>query len=540
MDIESNEVFEPSAPPVIGPPPIDWRAWTRRLLVCNPFFLCSAALLLFGVTRLSLDPNFLPQEQTNLLFNYSSLQFYELLVVGAAIILARRKIWYDSSLLVVVEHGLAFVPFMLISQGALLSPRLGTALALGAVLMTMLRGWAIRRAYPLFNLPPRVLCFGAVLLLVNAALPCVFPPMVENNPIEEWAIPNLVLWYVVLPLLVGGANLLPRPTRYGGLNPERHWLPLFVYALWGGGTGTHFWCLGYIGEQPFQIHYLAPAACIAAWTLWRRIPDCVQQPGARWEMAMLCLTFASPLVAFGEPTLFAVLALMNAAVYAMLLRRRAGTTQRLLRELLIGSAALLVLGLPENIGRLLLPEFTRMHALVLAAATAVFTSALRSRRMAVGFAAAVGAGISVALIFPNAPAHLTIETAAVFLLAHSLGWSRRDAAASFLRIVAGGLWVIDAGISIHTADWQTDVAIGSIALALSLAWWVVGRFYGERRHWIVLASSVAVILALPSDWLWQSGSPGLIALAASLALFVVGFVIAWTRHLWERINHTMH
>jgi hypothetical protein len=427
---------------------------------------------------------------------------------------------------------------MLISQGALLSPRLGIALALGAVLMTMLRGWAIRRAFPLFNLPPRVLCFGAVLLFLNAALPCVFPPMVENNPIEEWAIPNLILWYVVLPLLVGGANLLPRPTRYGGLNPERHWLPLFIYALWVAGSGTHFWCLEYIGEQPFQIHYLAPAACIAAWTLWRRIPDCVQQPGARWEMAMLCLTFASPLVAFGEPTLFAVLALMNAAVYAVLLRRCAGTTQRLLRELLIGSAALLVLGLPENIGRLILPEFTRMHAFVLAAATAVFTSALRSPRMAVGFAGAMGAGISVALIFPNAPVHLTIETATVFLLAHSLGWSRRDAAASFLRIVAGGIWVIDAGLWIHAAGWQTDVAIGSIALALSLAWWVVGRFYGERRDWIVLASSVAVILGLPSDWLWQNGSLGLIALAASLALFVVGFVIAWTRHLWERVHHT--
>jgi hypothetical protein len=212
-------------------------------------------------------------------------------------------------------------------------------------------------------------------------------------------------------------------------------------------------------------------------------------------------------------------------------------TQRLLRELLIGSAALLVLGLPENIGRLILPEFTRMHALVLAAATAVFTSALRSPRMVVGFAGAMGAGISVALIFPNGPAHLTIETATVFLLAHSLGWSRRDASASFLRVVAGGLWVVDAGIWIHTAGWQTDVALGSIALALSLAWWVARRLYDERRDWIVLASSLAVILALPSDWLWQSRSPGLIALAASLALFIVGFVIAWTRHLWERVPH---
>lgn len=79
MNPEFNEWLHPQSPSsaesVHG---FDWRYWARRLLVCNPFFLCSAALLLFGVTRLSLDPKFLPEEQVNLLFNYSSLQFYEL------------------------------------------------------------------------------------------------------------------------------------------------------------------------------------------------------------------------------------------------------------------------------------------------------------------------------------------------------------------------------------------------------------------------------------------------------------------------------
>src|SRR5213076_2712379 len=140
--------------------------------------------------------------------------------------------------------------------------------------------------YSQFNLPRRALALGGVLLLVNAALPLIYPRAVIMDT-GDWATPNQFLWYVALPLLVAGANFLPRPTRYGGLNPERHWLPLFIYALWVAGSGTHFWCLGYIGEQPFHIYYLAPAACIAAWTLRRRIPDCVQQPGARWEMAML-------------------------------------------------------------------------------------------------------------------------------------------------------------------------------------------------------------------------------------------------------------
>src|SRR5436190_9694043 len=111
MDFESNEVFQPSDPPVIVEPPIEWRMWAKRLLICNPFFLCSAALLLFGVNRLSLDPNFLGDETRNLLFNFYALQFYEVLVVATAIVLARRRVWYDSALLVVLENGLVLVPF---------------------------------------------------------------------------------------------------------------------------------------------------------------------------------------------------------------------------------------------------------------------------------------------------------------------------------------------------------------------------------------------------------------------------------------------
>ena len=95
-----------------------WRYWARRLLVCNPFFLCSAALLLFGVNRLSIDPGFLTDETHNLLFNFFALQCYEGLVVVTAVVLARRRIWYDSALLVVLDSGLVLVPFMLISQAA--------------------------------------------------------------------------------------------------------------------------------------------------------------------------------------------------------------------------------------------------------------------------------------------------------------------------------------------------------------------------------------------------------------------------------------
>ena len=537
MDSDANQL--PPPPPIAVPlaahtgATFDWRHWARRLLVCNPFFLCSAALLLFGVNRLSIDPNFLCEEKANLLFNYGALQFYEFLVVGTAIILARRKIWYDSALLVVVEHGLLLVPFMLLSQGALLNPRLGMILAFGAVAFAAFRAFAIRRGYPQFNLPLRALALGAALVVVNAALPMIFPSAVEKDT-DNWAMPNLLLWYLVLPILTGGANLLPRPKRYGGLNPERHWLPLFTYTLWVVATGAHLWCLGYICKIEFQIHYLGPTAMVAAWTMLRRIGDCVPAPGTRWEMALLCLTFIAPFVAFGNPALFEVLVLVNAALYALLFRKQSGASRTLLRELMFASSALLVLGVPEEFGRIALPNFVRAHAVILAIAFTICISALRWFRVRLGLAAAAAAAVIVVLFWPGAPIDLYLQTALLFLLAHSLAWKNNGPAVTLLRAFAGTLWIADAAVWIHQAPLRTDLFITSVALALLLTWFVMWWITSRRRDWIIAASASAVTLCAPFDWLVHQGSQGLIALAASLALFGVGFTVAWTRHLWER------
>jgi hypothetical protein len=88
---DSTDSFNPSTPepPVQTPPPppTDWAYWIRRLLVCNPFFLCSAALLLFAINRLYNDSNFLHNDETQkLLFNFSALQIYEVLLIGTAMI----------------------------------------------------------------------------------------------------------------------------------------------------------------------------------------------------------------------------------------------------------------------------------------------------------------------------------------------------------------------------------------------------------------------------------------------------------------------
>src|ERR1700676_2991560 len=100
-----NEQDQTTQPPIISgvpnPPtpakpskPLSW--WFRKLLACNPFYLVSAALLLFGCYRISIDATFLKKEAAQLAFNYSSVQFYEILLVITAIFLARRRIWYAA------------------------------------------------------------------------------------------------------------------------------------------------------------------------------------------------------------------------------------------------------------------------------------------------------------------------------------------------------------------------------------------------------------------------------------------------------------
>ena len=547
MDSESTPLNPNELPP---PPPhspdpapitapsivFDWRSWARRLLICNPFFLCSAALLLFGVNRLSIDPTLFTEDKANLFFNYSALQLYGFLVVGAAIVLARRKIWYDSALLVVVENGLVLVPFMLLSQGALLNPKLGMSLAAGAIVFTGLRAFAVRRWYPQFNLPTRALALGSAVLLLNAALAMFYPPAVKNDT-GDWGNTNQWLWFAALPLLVAGANLLPKPTRYGGLNPERHWLPLFTYALWIGGTGTHFWCLAHISNLPFTVQQLGPAIVVAVWTMYRRITDCVPGPVLNWRRALLCLAFITPFTSFENPELFEALVLMNAIGFALVFMRNGETTRVFARELLVLCLPLAAVGLPQDVGRKVMPYFDREQGMMLAISLLLALCALRWFRLRLAVFGMFGVTVLVTLIRPGAPPHAFVQTAMLFLLTHSLAWRKDATGATFLRFTAGMLWLANSLWWVHDYQWRAAISVTSSALVLLAAWFVIWGVSKERPDILIAMFASAVSLTSPTDWLFRNGSAGLIALVASAGLFAIGFIVAWTRHRWERAHN---
>ena len=105
-----------------GPrPPATEPSWVHQLIACNPFYLVSAALLLLGLYLVSSDANFPGRETAQLTLNFSALQVYEALLAATAVFLARRRIWYDSTLLVGLDNLLVLVPFILLTQAAWIS-----------------------------------------------------------------------------------------------------------------------------------------------------------------------------------------------------------------------------------------------------------------------------------------------------------------------------------------------------------------------------------------------------------------------------------
>jgi len=391
----------------------------------------------------------------------------------------------------------------------------------------------MRRCYPQFNLPRRALLLGAALLLFNATLPVIFPAAVEQD-VENWRTPNLFLWCVVLPAMVAGANLLPRPTRYGGSNPERHWLPLFNYALWVTATGAHLWSLSHISGLPFQLEWLGPAALVAAWTMYGRLEDCLIMPGLNWRRIILAIAFAAPLISYSDPHLFELLVMANALGFGAMLMHGC-KIPAFARELIILSVPLLALGLSQEAGRILMPYFTRASGLAVSLSTLLVIYGMRWFRPSTGCAGAVGITILVAFVWPGASPHAYLQTTVLFLLTQSLAWRPQAGGGAFIRLAAALAWVLNAVNWLHDYPrWQPAAGVTFSALLLLTAWLAIWYASKERPPIIVASSAVAVSLCAPTGWLWKTGSAGAVALAASLLLFGFGFAVAWSRHHWER------
>jgi hypothetical protein len=357
--------------------------------------------------------------------------------------------------------------------------------------------------------------------------------------VDDWRGPNAFIWCVMLPLVAAGANLIPRPQRFGGSNPERHWLPLFNYGLWVAGSAVHVWCVAHICAIPLELHHLAPTVCVAAWTGWNRLYDCMPNPSIRWQQALLTLAGAAPLLAFTKPELMLVLTALNFVGFLAVGLRARGGAQSMAKHLATASAALLFASIPEAWGRELFRNFAREHRLAFAGSFYLLLIALRSTRPETGLFAAIAVGIDASWLAPSQGPFFGLQAGLVFLMIHSLSWT--DAVhpgARLLRWLAAGGWFVHAAIWTNDGGWLSAIVTGSGAVLVTSAWLISWRNRGQRGPGVLLGAATLTLLSAPGNWSVRFGSDGLLAVGGAFALFAIGLIVAWTRHRWEHRGST--
>ena len=331
--------------------------WIKKFFACNPFYLVSAALLLYGLSLVSSDAGFLRRELYQLAFNFSALQAYELLLVATAIILARRQIWYDSVLLIFLENLLVLAPFILISQASLLDQRLVWAICLAGGMSAMARYWGLKRFFKELNLPRRALICGFVLLLINFALPLIFHHLNElkigTKPTEGAAYEmNRLCWLLLLPSMFALIHLLPRPRQLGGLLSQRAWLPSGMFLLWVAASGAYLFSLSYVYNFDWEPVFKAPLIWVVMWSVYVRQTDFVARPVPLLSRILLALPVGATLFALGgaAKAVFIALTIGNLACYPIVLMKHRGNRTALHLLLISGLALLAALWQPHASG----------------------------------------------------------------------------------------------------------------------------------------------------------------------------------------------
>lgn len=185
--------------------------------------------------RISADRDLFAEEISQLAFNLGSLEFYEILLVATAIFLASRRIWYDSTLLVGLENLFVFVPFILVSQVALISRRAVWVVCAVTAILAILRIGSLKRYFKELNLPTRALLLGFVVLMINIGLLVTYRIVGETkmgwkpDSGRDYVI-NQFTWLVLFPAGLALANFLPHAGEHGSLAPQRRWLPAGLLA----------------------------------------------------------------------------------------------------------------------------------------------------------------------------------------------------------------------------------------------------------------------------------------------------------------------
>jgi hypothetical protein len=514
-----------------------WR-WLKWLLAGNPAYILSAFLLLYGVSRLSGDSQFLPHETPKFLFNFCVLQLYEVLLAATAVILWRRQIGYDATLLAGLDNLLVLVPFILASQAVFLGVGLLWAISLGGAMLVGTRHAWLLRHFKRLNFPRRLQWLGLALLAINVAYPMLSRWIyADGDPrTDEVRFFRCLTysWVYLLPLLALLATWLPKASHWGDEAPDKCWLPLLFYLLWIAVTGAHLAAVGYVYSVPWRWPQLLPTLWAVAWILHFRLHDLHPFPTAEWRKNALILPALLPLlgvIAAPSEPLFGLLAAANAAGYLNLILRRKGdsTTGH---GLLFSVATLIMVMGPRFVGLESGPA-----CWLAGSGTYLLLWSLASACPKTG----VWGGLTCALLVAAGvnrfdwSGYWPIQAGLIFLLLHSLRWQNQDQDARFVRHALAFSWVVDS--LIWMADENRGIRLVSYATLLVLAVCAIRYLLTQSIYPRVVPVSAGITLALAQSFnlagLVQSTPPGMAALAGSFLLFAAGTAIALTKPRWD-------
>lgn len=521
------EPVSPLAPAAAGarpaPPEPDW---FRRFLACNPFYLVSVALLLFGVSRLTRDPRFLTTETGEVLMKFGVLHAYGFLLVGTASWLIRRRVRYDSALLVVLENGLLLAPFLVISQAVLLDVGLAWTLAVSGGLAVAVRSWAVRRWYPEFNLPDGFRWAGLAVVVLNLALPLVYRTRVDT----DWHVGNRVVWLGVMPALALVPLLLPRTRRWDGTECGVSWLPSLLHALWIAGSGVHAWSIAWVDKTPMPVSLVVPAA-MAMLALWNgRHADFGPGPNTVLRAALLS---GVTLLALGAPgSVPTALGTMGAGlVYLVLFALLSGPAVMALRVGAgIGAGLLAVRGaflLAPGAGAWLTRPEVIATAMGGLAGSYLLYRVVRSRNPMAGVLGGLLVVPALWLLMGREPSHWPVVGGCLFALLHSLRWVEgRRGEALVGRAFVGVIWVSDSAV------WSLDGGMPAswapfwvgLGLVAALAGW--RRFTGMRVPWELFFIAGLNALVPAGAGAAATVPVSVLLLGVSLATFAAGTWLA--------------
>ena len=238
----------------------------KFILTCNPWFLSSAVMLLYGIYQVRVDKIFLDSEELEVLFSFFTLQVYEAMALFSAWYFLRRKLSYDAVFLIVVVGILSLIPFLNLSQALHLENDYGSSIAISTSLLAFVKFILIKRFMPKVNLPWLMLIPFTIVLAVNTWIPNHFKELNVNGKTSSKELMLNIIYYV-LPTL--GVMFFMIFKRLKDSSPvyNRKWIAIILSQIWFVVTVLNLISMQYVYSIALEKETILVGTIILAY-LW--------------------------------------------------------------------------------------------------------------------------------------------------------------------------------------------------------------------------------------------------------------------------------